>query len=188
MKLNKVTRGPGALQCALTDAHPSDVNERKSLMRLSHASLAVVMLASASVAQAIPNMWSSGFAQGVTEYIITSPEKVVFNLNCTTSPDEQNVLQHSVYLTLPDGTLLNSHDDGTDITVVMDDSQYPLPPSLGWRNGDNAWVSFIDALRQAANFDVYVSDKKVGTFSPGLKNTQKELSDLSECRTTHYSD
>jgi len=49
-------------------------------------------------------------------------------------------------------------------------------------------VSFIDALGQAANFDVYVSDKKVGTFSPGLKNTQKELSDLSECRTTHYSD
>ncbi|EIX9313903.1 hypothetical protein [Klebsiella pneumoniae] len=157
-------------------------------MRLSHAALAVVMLASASVAQAIPNMWSSGFAQGVTEYIITSPEKVVFNLNCTTSPDKQNVLQHSVYLTLPDGTLLNSHDDGTDITVVMDNSQYPLPSSLGWRNGDNAWVSFIDALGQAANFDVYVNDKKVGTFSPGLKNTQKELSDLSECRTTHYSD
>lgn len=33
-------------------------------MRLSHATLAVVMLASASVAQAIPNMWSSGFARG----------------------------------------------------------------------------------------------------------------------------
>ncbi|EIX3056728.1 hypothetical protein MKI08_003948, partial [Escherichia coli] len=65
------------------------------------------------------------------------------------------------------------------ITVVMDNSQYPLPSFLGWRNGDNAWVSFIDALSQAANFDVYVNDKKVGTFSPGLKNTQKELSDLS---------
>ena len=157
-------------------------------MRLSHAALAFVMLASASVAQAIPNMWSSGFAQGVTEYIITGPEKVVFNLNCTTSPDEQNVLQHSVYLTLPDGTLLNSHDDGTDITVVMDDSQYPLPSFLGWRNGDNAWVSFIDALGQSSNFDVYVNNNKVGSFSPGLKNTQKELSDLSGCRTTHYSD
>ncbi|EDL9821100.1 hypothetical protein CSU72_04500 [Salmonella enterica subsp. enterica serovar Infantis] len=39
-----------------------------------------------------------------------------------------------------------------------------------------------------ATFDVYVNDKKAGTFSPGLKNTQKELSDLSGCRTTHYSD
>lgn len=157
-------------------------------MRLSHAALAVAMLASASVVHAVPNMWSIGFAQGVTEYIITSPEKVVFNLNCTGNPDEQNVLQHSVYLTLPDGTLLNSHDDGTDITVVMNDSQYPLPSSLGWRNGDNAWVSFIDALGQATSFDVYVSDKKVGSFSPGRKNTQKELSDLSDCRNTHYND
>ncbi len=157
-------------------------------MRFMHAILSAGLLTFAITAQAVPNMWSSGFGMGVTEYIITSPEKVILNLNCTGNPDDQNILQHHVMLTLPDGTLLNSHDDGTDITVVMDDSQYPLPSSLGWRNGDNAWVSFIDALGQAANFDVYVSDKKAGTFSPGLKNTQKELSDLSECRTTHYSD
>ncbi len=113
---------------------------------------------------------------------------MVFNLNCTGNPDAQNILQHGVDLTLPDGTSVSSHDDGTEITVVMDNSQYPLPSFLGWRNGDNAWVSFIDALSQAGDFDVYVNDKKVGTFSPGLKNTQKELSDLSGCRTTHYSD
>lgn len=157
-------------------------------MRKLSAVLLVTTLAFTGVAHAIPNMWTSGFAMGVTEYIITSPEKVVFNLNCTTSPDEQNVLQHSVYLTLPDGTSVNSRDDGTEITVVMDNSQYPLPSFLGWRNGDNAWVSFIDALDQAATFDVYVNDKKASTFSPGLKNTQKELSDLSGCRITHATD
>ncbi|EFE9450212.1 hypothetical protein OFC58_17845 [Escherichia coli] len=157
-------------------------------MRLSHCILTAAILASASTAHALPNMWTSGFGQGVTEYIITSPDKVVFNLNCTGNPDAQNILQHSVWLTLPDGTSVNSSDDGTEITVVMDNSQYPLPSFLGWRNGDNSWVSFINALSQAANFDVYVNDKKVGSFSPGLKNTQKELSDLSECRTTHYSD
>ena len=157
-------------------------------MRLSQSILTAAILASASTAHALPNMWSSGFGQGVTEYLITSPEKVVFNLNCTGNPDEQNILQHSVYLTLPDGTSINSRDDGTEITVVMDNSQYPLPSFLGWRNGDNTWVSFINALGQAATFDVYVNDKKAGTFSPGLKNSQKELSDLSECRTTHYSD
>ncbi|EHS93921.1 hypothetical protein WHZ68_08665 [Klebsiella oxytoca] len=153
-----------------------------------YLSVLSAVLAFIGVAHAIPNMWASGFGMGVTEYIISSPEKVIFNLNCTGNPDEQNILQHGVLVTLPNGTMLDSHDDGTEITVVMDSSQYPLPSSLGWRNGDNAWVSFIDALSQAANFDVYVNDKKVGTFSPGLKNTQKELSDLSECRTTHYSD
>ncbi|MFL9151035.1 hypothetical protein AB9E65_20090 [Escherichia coli] len=153
-----------------------------------YLSVLFAVLAFTGVAHAIPNMWASGFGMGVTEYSITSPEKVVFYLNCTGNPDAQNILQHSVDLTLPDGTSVSSHDDGTEITVVMDNSQYPLPSFLGWRNGDNAWVSFIDALSQAANFEVYVNDKKVGTFSPALKNTQKELSDLSECRTTHYND
>ena len=157
-------------------------------MRLPYVIFTAALLTFVSTAQAIPNMWSSGYGMGVTEYIISSPEKAIFNLNCTGNPDAQNILQHGVLVTLPNGTMLNSHDDGTEITVVMDNSQFPLPSSLGWRNGDNAWVSFIDTLGQAANFDVYVSDKKVGTFSPGLKNTQKELSDLSECRTTHYSD
>ena len=157
-------------------------------MRLPYVIVTLAMLASVSTAQAIPNMWTSGFWMGVTEYIITSPDKVVFNLNCTGNPDAQNILQHGVNLTLPDGTSVSSHDDGTEITVVMDNSQYPLPSFLGWRNGDNAWVSFIDALGQSSNFDVYVNNNKVGSFSPGLKNTQKELSDLSECRTTHYSD
>lgn len=157
-------------------------------MRLPYVIVTLAMLASVSTAQAIPNMWTSGFGMGVTEYIISSPEKVIFNLNCTGNPDEQNILQHGVLVTLPNGTMLDSHDDGTEITVVMDNSQYPLPSSLGWRNGYNAWVSFIDALGQSSNFDVYVNNNKVGSFSPDLKNTQKELSDLSECRTTHYSD
>ncbi|HDF5713673.1 TPA: hypothetical protein PC630_001546 [Klebsiella variicola] len=139
-------------------------------------------------ASAIPNMWTSGFGQGITEYLITSSESVVFNLNCTINPDEQNTLQHNVLIDLPDGTRVDSHDDKTAVTVVMNDRQFHLPSSLGWRNGDNAWIQFIDAIGDAATFDVYVNNNKVGSFSPGLKNTQKELSDLSECRTTHYSD
>lgn len=52
-------------------------------MRLPYVIVTLAMLASVSTAQAIPNMWTSGFGMGVTEYIITSPDKVVFNLNCT---------------------------------------------------------------------------------------------------------
>lgn len=133
---------------------------------------------------AVPNMWASGFGQGITEYLITNPENVVFNLNCTMNPDEQNILQHNVLIDLPDGTRADSHDDKTAIMIVTDDQQFPLPSSLGWRNGDNAWIQFIDALGNAATFDVYVNDKKVGHYSPGIKNTKKELEDLSGCRNT----
>ena len=74
----------------------------------------------------------------LTEYIITSPENVMFNLNCTGNPDEQNILQHHVMLTFPDGSGADSHDDQTVITLVINDRQFPLPSSLGWRNADNA--------------------------------------------------
>ncbi|CAI2477861.1 hypothetical protein [Serratia liquefaciens] len=153
-------------------------------MRLPHAVLMVSTLVSATTAQAIPNMWTSGFGQGVTEYLITNSENVVFNLNCTMNPHEQNTLQHNVLIDLSDGTRVDSRDDKTAITVVTDDQQFPLPSSLGWRNGDNAWIQFIDALGHAATFDVYVNDKKVGSFTPGIKNTKKELDDLSGCRNT----
>ncbi|ENM1947440.1 hypothetical protein AB6T47_001750 [Citrobacter braakii] len=139
-------------------------------MRLFYGILMVSILTSATTAQAIPNMWSSGFGQGITEYLITNPENVVFNLNCTMTPDEQNTLQHNVLIDLPDGTRVDSRDDKTTITVVTDDQQFPLPSSLGWRNGDNAWIQF--------------NDKKVGSFTPGIKNTAKELDDLSGCRNT----
>ncbi|HHG7068705.1 hypothetical protein [Klebsiella pneumoniae] len=153
-------------------------------MRLFYGILMVSILTSATTAQAIPNMWSSGFGQGITEYLITNPENVVFNLNCTMTPYEQNTLQHNVLIDLPDGTRVDSRDDKTTITVVTDDQQFPLPSSLGWRNGDNAWIQFIDALGHAATFDVYVNDKKVGSFTPGIKNTEKELDDLNACRNT----
>ncbi|EPE4835603.1 hypothetical protein ACSIZT_000923 [Yersinia enterocolitica] len=153
-------------------------------MRLPLAVLMVSTLVSATTAQAIPNMWTSGFGQGVTEYLITNSENVVFNLNCTMNPDEQNTLQHNVLIDLSDGTRVDSRDDKAAITVVTDDQQFPLPSSLGWRNGDNAWIQFIDALGHAATFDVYVNDKKVGSFTPGIKNTKKELDDLSGCRNT----
>ena len=150
---------------------------------MKKSSLIIALLFPLTVS-AIPNMWTSGFGQGTTEYLITNPENVVFNLNCTMTPDEQNTLQHNVLIDLPDGTRVDSRDDKKTITVVTDDQQFPLPSSLGWRNGDNAWIQFIDALGHAATFDVYVNDKKVGSFTPGIKNTEKELDDLSSCRNT----
>ena len=153
-------------------------------MRKLPVTLLVTTLVSTGVAHAIPNMWSNGFGMGVTEYIITSPENVMFNLNCTGNPDEQNILQHRVMLTFPDGSGADSHDDHTVITLVINDRQFPLPSSLGWRNADNAWSQFITALGQAAHFDVYVNDRKAGSFNPGLRNTQQELKNISDSKNT----
>lgn len=107
----------------------------------------------------------------------------MLNLSCTGNPDDQNILQHHVMLTLPDGTEADSQDEKTVMTVVTSDQQYPLPSSLGWRNGDNDWLSFIEAISKATSFDIYVNDNKVGHFAPSTGNVHKVLADMSGCTT-----
>lgn len=53
-------------------------------MRFIHTILPAGLMAFTITAQAVPNMWSSGFGMGITEYIITSPEQVMLNLSLTT--------------------------------------------------------------------------------------------------------
>ncbi|MFB5939433.1 hypothetical protein ACE6HT_10925, partial [Citrobacter freundii] len=108
--------------------------------------------------------------------------------SCTTNPDEEDNLQHSVYITLPGGKGANSHEEDKTITLVTGDSQYPVPSSLGWRGADNAWFSFIEALSQASKFDIYINDDKVGSFSPSAENIRKELDGINECKDIRYQE
>ncbi|MBZ7483650.1 hypothetical protein [Klebsiella oxytoca] len=143
--------------------------------------LTAVILSAVPTAFAVPNIWHSGFGMGMSGYIITSPQHTGLNISCTSNPDENQVLQHSVLVTLPDGRTLSSQDDGTAITLVTGGEQYGVPASLGWRNGDNAWVSFIDAVKKATSFEVWVNDKKVASFTPSASNVHKVLADMSAC-------
>lgn len=77
--------------------------------------------------------------------------------------------------------MVSSHDDGTSITVVMNHQQYVIPSSLGWRNGDNAWYDFISDIRKARQFEVYVNDRKAGSFSIDPTNATKVLPTPGEC-------
>jgi len=150
---------------------------------LSSIALTAALLSAVPTAYAVPNIWSSGFGMGVSEYIITGSQGTELNITCTSNPDDTQVLQHSVLVTLPGGKILSSHDENTQITLVTGDEQYGVPPSLGWRNGDNAWVSFIDAVRKSTAFDVWVNDKKVASFAPSASNVHKVLADMTDCTT-----
>jgi len=140
----------------------------------------------ASPALAIPNMWSSGFGQGNAEYTITSTDNVAFTINCTGNPDKDGILEHGIAVTLANGTTVYPGDQDPNIVVVMNDQQYWIPPSLGWRNADNAWVSFIGDIAKAQSFDVYINDKKVSTYLVNLKNAQKVLPQEGECTEIYY--
>ncbi|GAA0486678.1 hypothetical protein [Tatumella punctata] len=132
---------------------------------------------------AVPDIWHSGFGMGVSEYIIADSQGTEFNISCTSNPDDTQVLQHSVLVTLAGGRILSSHDDNTRITLVTGDEQYAIPSSVGWRNGDNAWVSFIDAVRKSTSFGVWINNKKVASFTPSVSNVHKVLADMPACKT-----
>jgi len=147
---------------------------------LSRFVLACSLFASFT-AFAIPGLWQQGYGQGNAEYSVTDGSGKMFTINCTENPDQNGIYQHSVFLTLAGDKTVSSHDDSTDITVVMDHKQYAIPSTLGWRNGDNAWFSFIMDIRKARQFEVYVNDHKAGTFSVDLTNAMKALPTLADC-------
>ncbi|MDY9640045.1 protein YkfB, partial [Escherichia coli] len=132
-------------------------------------------------ASAIPGFWQQGYGQGNTEYSVTEASGKTFTINCTGNPDQNGFYQHSVFLTQTDNRIVSSHDDGTTVTVVMDHKQYAIPSTLGWRNGDNAWYDFIMDIRKTGQFDVYVNDRKAGTFTVDLKNAEKVLPTPGDC-------
>ncbi|MBL0867032.1 hypothetical protein G5647_11385 [Pectobacterium carotovorum] len=136
-------------------------------------------------AQAVPNLWSADSGQGVTEYRIANTEGSVFTVNCTGNPDEDHTLQHSVAVSPVGRQGVDSHfSTEVSIVVVIDDQQYGIPSSLGWRNADNAWFAFIEAIGSATQFDVYLNDQHVGAWEPRKKNVQKVLADIASCVTT----
>jgi hypothetical protein len=147
---------------------------------LSRYVLSGVLLTSFN-ASAVPGLWQQGYGQGNAEYSVTDASGKMFTINCTENPDQNGIYQHSVFLTLAGDKTISSHDDSTDFTVVMDHKQYAIPSTLGWRNGDNAWFSFIMDIRKASQFDVYVNDRKAGTFSVDLTNATKALPTLADC-------
>ncbi|EEZ1465465.1 protein YkfB [Escherichia coli] len=151
-----------------------------TIRSLSRFMLAGVLLASFNVS-AIPGLWQQGYGQGNTEYSVTDANGQTFTINCTGNPDQNGFYQHSVFLTLAGDKTVSSHDDNTDITVVMDHKQYAVPSTLGWRNGDNAWFDFIMDIRKTGQFDVYVNDRKAGTFTVDLKNAEKVLPIPGDC-------
>lgn len=132
-------------------------------------------------ASAVPGFWQQDYGQGNTEYSVTDTSGKMFTINCTGNPDQNGFYQHSVFLTLTDNRMVSSHDDGTTVTVVMDHKQYAIPSTLGWRNGDNAWYDFIMDIRKTGQFDVYVNDRKAGTFTVDLKNAEKVLPTPGDC-------
>lgn len=145
-------------------------------MRFIKIALFALAFVSVSATAGIFNMWKVGAGMGYVEYQIESSEGHVLMLSCEMYSDD--VPKHSVMVE-PRGKGA-WHWETNDIVIVVDGEQFPFPNSIGWRNGDNAWVSAIWALKDATEFQVWLNGTLIDTFKPSKKNIKSMASDMGE--------
>lgn len=125
-------------------------------------------------AQAIPNVWTSSFAQGFIEYGITNNNgySIVVSCNSSVEPDDyDDAIDHGLY------TYKNDEKIEGNIEFLIDGSSFFVPDGTKYRFAANAWNDLMAELEKATKFEIYIDGKSGGEFTPSKKNIDKEIPD-----------
>lgn len=125
-----------------------------------------------AVSYAVPNIWSVSFAQGYTEYGIGNESNDEVIISCNGGAGED--YDHGVHVYKNDQAIEGN------VSFLIDDEAYYIPEETKTRSGENAWLSFTNAIKTASTFEVYVNNKPAGKFTPSPKNHKNTFSDF-EC-------
>lgn len=136
------------------------------------AALFVLLFLSAG-AHAIPNVWSSSFAQGFTEYGITNNDgySIIIACNSVEPDDYAEAIDHGFHVYKNDESIEGN------IEFLINDSSFYVPDGTKYRSAANAWNDLMTELEKATKFEIYINGKSGGIFTPSKKNIDKEISD-----------
>lgn len=137
------------------------------------AALLVLLLLSTG-AQAIPNIWTSSFAQGFTEYGITNNNgySIIIACNSFVEPDGYDeAIDHGFYVYKDDQPIEGN------IEFLIDGSSFVVPEGTKYRFAANVWNDLMTELGKATKFEIYIDGKSGGEFTPSEKNIDKEIPD-----------
>jgi hypothetical protein len=56
-----------------------------------------------------------------------------------------------------------------------------VPQVLGTRIGDNNWYEFKEGIAKAKKIDIYISNKKVATFTPSVASINQIGKEIADC-------
>ncbi|EPL6453496.1 hypothetical protein N0G65_000613 [Providencia rettgeri] len=135
--------------------------------------LCALLLLSAG-AQAIPNVWSSSFAQGFTEYSIANNNgyRIIIACNSFVEPDDYaEAIDHGFHVYKGDQSIEGN------IEFLIDGSPFFVPDGTKYRFAANAWDNLMTELGKATIFEIYIDGKSGGVFTPNEKNIDKEIPD-----------
>ena len=127
-----------------------------------------------NLSQAAPNLWSDTFEQGWVYFIISNERNDTVNITCNAGVSEE--WDNRLTITLANGKEYTP--ENVAIEFVINEEVYGIVPETITRTNGGLWDMFIGAISKATTFDVYINNKKVGTFNPSPKNVQKVLKDM----------
>lgn len=132
---------------------------------------------------AVPNVWTSFFTQGYTEYVLSNSKNQTIIVACNEYADIHS--DHGFYY-YPKGLNGNSLPL-RNISILFDNSTVAYPPQDGGlptstRGGANEWINFTRAISKAKKIDLYSNNKLIAAFTPTSNSVKSIARELAKCK------
>ena len=132
---------------------------------------------------AVPNVWTSSFTQGYTEYVLSNSKNQTIIVACNEYADIHSDHGFHYY---PKGLNGNSLPL-RNISILFDNSTVAYPPQDGGlptstRGGANEWINFTRAISKAKKIDLYSNNKLIAAFTPTSNSVKSIARELAKCR------
>lgn len=132
---------------------------------------------------AVPNVWTSAFTQGYTEYVLSNSKNQTIIVACNEYADIHS--DHGFYY-YPKGLNGNSLPL-RNISILFDNSTVAYPPQDGGlptstRGGANEWINFTRAISKAKKIDLYSNNKLIAAFTPTSNSVKSIARELAKCK------
>lgn len=141
--------------------------------------LTILLISFSASVLSIPNVWTSGYAQGWSEYIITNNKGDTLLIACNIGAGEiGDGYDHNLTFTSKSGKKIDRSSDNLEVLINGINASPGSMPTYT-RNGANGWASFKSKIQKGKTIEIYISNQKVATFKPTAAS-RKELNDLCD--------
>mgnify|MGYP003583876226 FL=1 len=133
------------------------------------------------IANAVPNHWTSNFAQGYIDYVLINSKNQRLIVTCDAGATDLGN-NHSVSYE-PNWKKPNYYSStDSDLSFLFDGKiSAEVPQVLGTRIGDNNWYEFKEGIAKSKKIDIYISNKKVATFTPSVASINQIGKKIADC-------
>ena len=135
----------------------------------------LAILAYSSNSFGLANYWQYEFGQGYDIYAIDINAKTHMSISCGEGNNDEN----SVYI-LKDNKILKDSEKNL-FEFIINERVYTIPASTDYTKAAASWTDFIDGIKSATHFKMYVDGKLYLEASPSPQNTNQVFANI-DCK------